>query len=139
MDDYERAKELKSLFQGLYEDRVVRELEESLDLFSKRYRLVFDPNTEHPAFSHAAGFVRDYNRDHVIISMSQREPGWLTCGDPQPEVLAPYDRLVLIRKKYVAPAPYVGERRARYVWSVWLDDKGRHVAGDSELIWDDEC
>lgn len=57
-----------------------------------------------------------------------------------------YNKTVLYRANCAAPAPYVARLgtpdpfledrgEAIYHWPVWVDDRGRHVAGDAYLLW----
>lgn len=63
---------------------------------------------------------------------------WATDEEFSTAAIAPAP-LLLRANRWAGPVPFVGdplEQRAWYVWLVWRDSYGRHVAGDSELVLD---
>lgn len=123
------------MLRGIYEDRVISDMEEII-----RKTLIDNiaamPNTCHPSLTHAMDYVRELNKDHVFVAMVK--PLRNLKEEVYPEMAEAFHKVLLTRKTCVGLAPFVGDPRmneARYVWSVWVDDYGRHVAGEAELVW----
>ncbi len=134
--DEEAGRFFVELMRGIWQDRAIAQMESYIH-DTPEVRNVPDPNTCHPAFSHAAKFVREFNRGHVRISMVRSAPAYMEDVQPCPESPT-NDHLVLSRKKACGPAPFVGDpliNEAVYTWSIWVDNQGRYISGDSELFW----
>lgn len=139
-DESEYWKDLLSLIQGIRQDRIISNSEILLSMTPDVEEGVPSPGSCHPALSHAADFVRKFNRNHVRIMGSMGRSSLLIRApetDVAPTSIA-FSTTILTRKKCYGPAPYVGDPRvneAAYFWSIWVDDYGRSIAGEAELIW----
>lgn len=135
-----KPEEIASFLRGIYEDKSINELERSLYEGTWPTEGPPGPNTCHPALSHAADFVRGYNKQAVRIMSVRR--GQLFQKEPQtyptPSSVIETNKEVLTRSKACGPAPFIGDPRivkAVYVWPIWSDRYGRHISGDAELVW----
>lgn len=135
MDHPEGVNDFLSLIIGIMEDKEIDKLEHSLELTEALDDLPA-PNTCHPAFTFAAGFVRTRDLNVVRIpGIAATNLRYSVEEDLSTDVPT---STYLARKKFWAPAPFVGDPRindARYVWDVWMDKYDRHVAGDARLVW----
>lgn len=137
-DDLEYARRVARLLRGLYEDSVIEDLEGSLPLADSAGLPM--PGTVHPAYASNAPAVRELmsGRDHVRVPRPWRPAFVSDEGAASPTSIEPLRALTLTVRKCVGPAPFVGDPRLKvavYVWRVAVDDAGRHVAGDAELVW----
>lgn len=133
-DSGDLLREILSIIQRLGDDATIMRAEESLS-DTDSVMTTPDPNTCHPAFTHSMDFVRKFDGDQVFITMVSKahlmdEPGIFPDSTEIKKVL-------LTRKKAMGPAPFVGQpwNPAYYMWSIWVDDYGRYVAGDSKLVY----
>lgn len=137
-DEIEFWKEVLSLLNGLHQDRVINQSELGL-LDTPPVDSVPMPETCHPALSHAEDFVRKYNRDHVrIMGIKVRGKALMAAEKSTYPTSVETNTAILTRKKFYGPAPFVGDplfNDAAYFWPVWVDDYGRHIAGEATLQW----
>lgn len=121
-------------WQQDHDERTIEAAETSLaDITSL---LVPMPNTAHPSLAPYADAVRSIANPLVRLP-KVRMSGFADMSDePYPTAILP-ETTNLTRKKCAALAPFVGDPRwqqGHYVWAVWVDDAGRHVAADAELV-----
>lgn len=124
-----------NLLRGIYEDRVIADAENYLSAMPDATPVPM-PNTAHPAYASNAEAVRQIGSDgrgHVAVPRLFRDA--FTDMDMTPTDVEPMRSVLLSRHTAYGLAPYVGDRPAVYVWPIWQDDAGRHVAGDAELTW----
>jgi hypothetical protein len=137
-DDFnsEEVRAIAKFLRGMYQDKVIAELETQVQELT-HIPTVPDPNDCHPALSHAANFVREYDQNVVQIMALNNKHVRCSAEHINPSDFVPTKKLVLTRKRCMGPAPFVGSPRntAMYEWSVWVDDYGRYISGDAHLIW----
>lgn len=137
-EEIEWAKSIRDFLRSIYEDKVISESELSLLETPALHDGAPLPNTAHPALTHAQDFVREFNQNHVRIYMIRRAPAHLMDEMSTYPIERPRETAILTRSKACAGAPFVGDpllNFAVYVWSIWTDDLGRHIAGNSQLVW----
>jgi hypothetical protein len=132
--DMEWAKAVARLFRGLYEDDMIRQAEASIEEVTASANVPM-PNTTHPAYAgirinpgQASSIRLRQPRTPKITSYTEK-----TAPDATDLLSANH---VLVRKRCWGPAPFVGDpiwEMGGYTWCVWVDELGRHIAGDAEL------
>lgn len=139
-DDVEWAKFIKGLIWEGFQARTIRDMEDRLQGTSSLLGAPM-PNTCHPALSHQADFVRNFNQ-HVVQILGVLPKAMrayrMGAGETYPAEEVMTKRMILTRQTIWAPAPFVGDPRyeiAGYVWSAWLDDYKRHICSDAKLEW----
>lgn len=133
-EEMEWARDVAKFFKGLYEDDVISKAQVSIDGMPPT-TVVPMPNTAHPAYADRA-INPEMNPNTIRI----REFKPLNFDSfkltPEPMELDHIDH-ILVRKKCWGPAPFVGDplwQIGGYQWPVWMDELGRHISGDAELI-----
>lgn len=115
-----------------YVEKELRHMEKSLDDVEAPLMEVPAPMTAHPSLEYVAGVIRSAatSSSTILIPVENRSVGFVDGGAPEPT-----SNLMFDRRKCAAPMPYVGEpdEVLVYVWSVWFDSYGRHVACDTEI------
>ncbi len=132
----EEVRAIANFLRGMYQDKVIAELETQVQE-PTHIQTIPNPNDCHPALSHAANFVREYNRNVVQITALNSRHIFCSAEYINPNDFDPTKKLVLTRKRYMGLAPFVGDpmNQAMYEWSVWVDDYGRYISGAAHLIW----
>lgn len=133
----DEARAFVSLLQGFAQDILIEDMEETLRTTGPM-GLWPMPNTCHPAFSHASDFVLNFDKDRVRISGAIPQRTLFDAGATYPTSSDFRRTVILSRTRCWGMAPFVGDPRlkdARYIWSAWFDDFGRHIVGDSKLVW----
>jgi hypothetical protein len=129
--DAEWVRSIASRLRGLHEDQVISRAEASIES-ADPHLAVPGPNTAHPAIAGAADCVRSFNR-HTVALPLMRRAGMVEPDEQFPAATFSDNKILVTRRKAFGPAPYVGEPFL-YVWPVWMDDFGRHIAGDTERV-----
>lgn len=98
------------------------------------------PMTNHPSLDRAATLVRGSLTDLSPFTVRLPKPARATAlGDAKPDAPPlPETSITFTIKRCGAPMPFVGDVRRQCAWYQWfvaLDDYGRHIAGDSEIVW----
>ena len=96
------------------------------------------PGTSHPAYDKIAV---DWARVGEQLLLPFSTPP-MPLADYTSETWPITDHLrvhVLVRKRFAGPAPFVGDptNPALYVWHVLIDELGRGIAGEAELLYRD--
>jgi hypothetical protein len=132
-DDLEALRDTLRLLRGISEDRVVAAMERGLAQ-SPAHQPFPMPSEAHPALAGGAEFVRHLGEDgrqHIALPL-MRKAAWAEPSE-FPTAALSTDRIVLDRRRCVAPAPYVGPP-AVYVWDAWMDPYGRSITTGARRI-----
>lgn len=144
MDDAEfeeemaRAKAASEYFRRRYEEEVIARAENALEDMPPTMTVIM-PNTVHPFYQNYA----DVDTARLGAAFRVKIAKRLSASDYnsdlylKPESLIDTVDLLLSRQTITAPAPFTGAdplwTLGYYAWDVWVDEYGRHIAGDSKL------
>lgn len=142
-EDPEALKAWVELMKGLYEDDVIEHCEAGL-AETPDHMLVPMPNTAHPALSQFTRFIQEQVLAgkagyHINVMKFRKQLHMVEPREMDPETMLPTTNILLTRKKFWGPAPFIGDpliERAAYFWNAWIDDLGRWIAMDAELRYD---
>jgi hypothetical protein len=130
-----READFLHMLERMEQDWFERGIESAEDAISRTFVSDFPlPNSAHPAIAEHAGFVRRFNGPTVRLPVIRRAGYMIDPGELYPTA-ALSEVLNLTRRKVAAPAPFTGDGYAIYVWAAWTDQYGRHITGDSALVW----
>lgn len=140
MDNYEREE-----FEERLDRLVERSFDEQFENLTQDISLgqpchtnfdIYQPDTCHPKYKQNSAFVTQFNKDAVRIPKIGPRRWTSEVSESYPATVPCVETTTLHRNRMIAPAPYVGNpmQPHMYVWDVWVDPQGCHIAGPAKLV-----